>query len=156
VQRKRFAARDKAKGQETRGERRPKAPPGVQESARRAPAMRGRAAGAQGATVAQTTQVCTPQLPAFPALDSRPDAIQPVPASVGRLVVRNVLVVDPVRTPPPPTARLPAGQFCCSLFGLVLLDAPLPEISCSPLAPGGPCGPGGPAGPVGPLGPRGI
>ena len=106
--------------------------------------------------MAQTTHVCTAQLPAFPALDSRPAAIQPVPGSVGRLIVRNVLVVVPVRTPPPPIARLPAGQFCCSLFGLVLLDAPLPEISCTPLAPGGPCGPCGPAGPVGPWGPRGI
>src|SRR5205085_10601508 len=77
------------------------------------------------------------------------DAIQPVPASVGRLVQRKVLLIEPVRTPPPPTARLPAGQSCCWLFGLVLLEAPLPEISCSPVAPGGPCGPAGPCGPLG-------
>jgi hypothetical protein len=91
-----------------------------------------------GPTVAQTTQVCTAQLPAFPPLDSRPVAIHPVPASVGRLVERNVLATEPVKTPPPPTARLPAGQSCCWLFGLLLLDAPLPEVSCRPLAPGGP------------------
>lgn len=99
--------------------------------------------------VAQTTQVCTAQLPAFPPVDSRPDAIQPVPASVGRLVQRKVFVVEPVRTAPPPTARLPAGHSCCWLFGLLLLDTPLPEICCSPLAPGGPCGPAGPCGPRG-------
>ena len=49
-------------------------------------------------------------------------------------------------TPPPPRARLPDGQSCCWLFGLLLLDAPLPEIICSPDAPAGPCGPAGPAG----------
>jgi hypothetical protein len=41
----------------------------------------------------------------------------------------NVFVAEPVMTPPPPTARLPEGQSCCWVFGLVLLDAPLPEIS---------------------------
>jgi catechol 2,3-dioxygenase-like lactoylglutathione lyase family enzyme len=102
--------------------------------------------------VAHTTQVCTAQLPAFPALDSRPDAIQPVPASVGRLVQRNVLEIEPTRTPPPPTARFPDGQSCCWLFGLLLFDVPVPESICSPLTPVFPCGPCGPAGPVGPCG----
>ncbi|OLE00675.1 MAG: hypothetical protein AUG91_03605 [Actinobacteria bacterium 13_1_20CM_4_69_9] len=58
-------------------------------------------------------------------------------------------MAEPVMTPPPPTALFPAGQSCCWLFGLLLLDAPLPEISCSPAVPGGPCGPAGPCGPVG-------
>jgi hypothetical protein len=40
-----------------------------------------------------------------------------------------VLVAEPVMTPPPPTARFPAGQSCCWLFGLLLLDTPLPEIN---------------------------
>jgi hypothetical protein len=62
------------------------------------------------------------------------------------------LAVEPVMTPPPPTARLPAGQSCCWLLGLLLFDTLLPEICCSPVAPGGPCGPCGPAGPCGPLG----
>ena len=61
------------------------------------------------------------QLPGFPPLVSRADAIQPVPASVGRLVQRNVLEIEPLRTPPPPIARLPDGQSCCWLFGLLLL-----------------------------------
>ena len=94
----------------------------------------------------QTTQACTAQLPAFPPLASRPVAVQPVPGSVGRLAERNVFVAEPVMTAPPPTARFPEGQSCCWLFGLVLLEAPLPEINCSPDAPGGPCGPAGPAG----------
>jgi hypothetical protein len=96
--------------------------------------------------VAQTTHVCTAQLPAFPPLDSRPPAIQPVPASVGRLVQRNVLAVEPVSTPPPPIAFFPDGQSCCWLLGLLLFDTPLPEISCKPLAPAGPAGPCGPRG----------
>ena len=57
-------------------------------------------------------------------------------------------MAEPVITPPPPTARLPAGQSCCWLFGLLLLDAPLPEINCSPDAPGDRCGPAGPCGPT--------
>ena len=55
-------------------------------------------------------------------------------------------MAEPVITAPPPSARLPAGQSCCWLFGLPLLDAPLPEINCNPEAPGGPAGPCGPAG----------
>jgi len=94
----------------------------------------------------QTTHVCTAQLPAFPPVDSRPVAVQPVPGSVGRLVEMKVLVPVPVMTAPPPTAFLPAGQSCCWVFGLLLLDTPLPEMNCSPDAPGGPCGPAGPAG----------
>src|SRR5436190_2297687 len=132
-------------GRRERGGARPAhraAPPGVEVG-------RERVLSAYDAKVAQTTHVCTAQLPAFPPLDSRPVAIQPVPASVGRLVERNVLVAEPVITPPPPIARLPAGQSCCWLFGLLLLDTPLPEINCSPDAPGGPCGPAGPGGPAG-------
>lgn len=52
-----------------------------------------------GPTVAQTTQACTAQLPAFPPVDSRPAAIHPVPASVGRLVERKVFVIAPVSVP---------------------------------------------------------
>lgn len=106
-----------------------------------------------GATVAQTTQACTAQLPAFPPLDSRPAATQPVPASDGRLVDRKVFVVVPVSVPPPPTARLPDGQSTWKLFGPVLLEGPVDEICCSPLVP---VGPGGPAAPAGPCGPAGI
>lgn len=94
----------------------------------------------------QTTHVCTAQLPAFPPVDSRPVAVQPLPGSVGRLVEMNVFVPTPVMTAPPPTAFLPAGQSCCWVFGLLLFDAPLPEMNCSPDAPAGPCGPAGPAG----------
>ena len=93
----------------------------------------------------QTTHVCTARLPAFPPVDSRAVAVQPVPGSVGRLVEMKVLVPVPVMTAPPPTAFLPAGQSCCCVFGLLLLDTPLPEMNCSPDAPGGPCGPAGPA-----------
>src|SRR5690348_5186567 len=102
------------------------------------------ASAIQEPTVAQTTHVCTAQLPAFPPVDSRPAAIQPVPASVGRLVHRKVLVVTPVRTAPPPIAFFPEGQSCCCVFGLLLFDTPLPEIICKPLAPAGPAGPAGP------------
>src|SRR4029453_10966293 len=35
----------------------------------------------EGPTAAQTTHVCTAQLPAFPPVDSRPVAVQPVPGS---------------------------------------------------------------------------
>src|SRR5262249_21928158 len=63
-----------------------------------------------------------------------------------RLVQRKVFAVEPVRTPPPPTAFLPAGQSCCWVFGLLLFDRPLPEISCRPTAPAGPGGPAGPRG----------
>jgi hypothetical protein len=58
----------------------------------------------------------------------------------------KVFVPTPVMTAPPPTALLPDGQSCCWVFGLLLFATPLPEINCSPDAPGGPCGPAGPAG----------
>ena len=102
--------------------------------------------------MAQTTQACTAQLPAFPPVDSRPVAIQPVPASDGRLVDRKVFVVVPSSVPPPPIARLPDGQSTWKLFGPVLLEGPVDEICCTPLVPGGPCGPAAPAGPCGPFG----
>src|SRR6476661_8388621 len=104
------------------------------------------------ATVAQTTQACTAQLPAFPPLASRPVAIQPVPASDGRLVWRNVFVVVPSSVPPPPIAFLPDGQSTWKVFGDVLFEAPVDEICCTPLTPAGPCGPAAPAGPAGPAG----
>ena len=42
--------------------------------------------------------------------------------------------------PPPPIARLPAGQDAVAVLA-VLSTALLLEISCRPLTPGGPCGP---------------